>query len=78
MQIEPETVSIGTSSMIIIEVVVRVSDPEAGWSLIRVEQAHTSLSVYDEIVRNVVLCLDGILYENSMALDVVSNIILQS
>jgi len=76
LEVIPVAVTVGTSCSVAHEVVVGVGDPEACWSLICVEEAHGPLDHHDEIVRDEVLPLYAVLHENSMAHDVVADVVI--
>jgi len=75
LEIEPEPVSISPSCMIVNELVVRVGDPETCGGGVSVQKTHTPLRHHDQIVGNVILCLNAVLNENSVALHIVSKVV---
>lgn len=75
LQIIPIAITVGTTATILDKVVIRVSDPEASWCLIRIEQRPTSLSHDDAVMVYIVLLFNSILNENDVTFDVVSNIV---
>jgi len=60
------------------EVVVWVCDPETGWSLISIEQAHGSLGHHDQVVVNLVVPFNSIFNENVMSHDIVHHVLFNS
>ena len=74
LQIVPVGVSVRACAVVATEDVVRVRDPEASWRLISVEKAIGCASVDDEIVLNQVVCLDGVLNEDSVAHGLVGDV----
>ena len=59
------------------ENVVRMGDPEASWCLICVKKTPGPLGLDDQIVLDVIVGLNSILNEYSVALHFISNILLQ-
>jgi len=78
LKIIPEAISIRTSGVVSNKNVVWMGDPEAGWCLICVKKTPRSLGLDNKVVLNVIIGLNGILDEYSVALDFVSNIFLKS
>ena len=74
LQIEPETVLGRSCAVVSAENVVRVGDPEAGWSLVSVEEAVGGAHVDHEVVLDEVVSLNGVLQEDSVAHSLVGNI----
>jgi hypothetical protein len=62
--------------MVANEVVVWMSDPEAGWSLISVQQTPRSLCLDDAVVSDIVPGLNGIFDEDRVALDFIGNVLI--
>jgi len=61
--------------MIIDEVIVWIGDPEAGWSLVGVEQTPGSLCHDDEISGDIIVSFNTILDENIVAHSIENNIL---
>jgi mannitol/fructose-specific phosphotransferase system IIA component len=78
LEIIPIGISVGTTASVADEVVEWMSDPEAGWTLISVEETPRSLGLDDTVLLDVVLGLNCILNEHSMALDLIGNVLLES
>ena len=64
--------------MIINKIVVWMSEPDTGWSLISVKKRPGSNCLHNQVVINVVLCLNSILNEDSVSLSIISNVIFNS
>lgn len=77
LKIIPEAISIGTSGMVSNENVVRMGDPEASWCLICVQKTPGPLGLDDQIVLDVIVGLNSILNEYSVAFHFISNILLK-
>lgn len=75
LQVVPVPVSIRASGMVLNEIVVWISDPEASWCLVRVQKRPTPLCLHDQVLVDVVLLFNGILNEDCVALDVVANVL---
>lgn len=78
LQIIPVAVSVRATAAIFDEVVVRTSDPVAGWRLIRVEKGPAPLGHNDAVLLDQVLLLDSILNEDDMTFDIVANVVDQA
>lgn len=74
----PVTVSVGSSSVVASHDVVGVSDPDASWGLIGVEQTPGTSCVDNQIVLNEILGLSSILNEDSVAHVLVCDVVLDS
>lgn len=64
--------------MVVDEIVVWVGDPEAGWRLICVQERPTSLGLHDQVSFDVVLLFNGVLDEDDVTFDIVSNVVDES
>jgi len=78
LEIIPKTVSVRASSMIANEVVVRVSDPEAGWSLISIKETPGSLSFHNKVSFYMIPPFDSIFNENGVTFCVEGKIVHKS
>lgn len=78
LKIIPESISVRSSSVVSNEYVIWMSDPEACGSLICVQKTPRSNGLDDQIFFNVVVSLNGIFNEDSVALDLVSNVVFES
>lgn len=74
LQVEPHTVSLRAGAVISTEDIIGVSYPEAGWSLVSIEQTVRLASVNDEVILNQILCLNRVLNEHSVTHCLVVNI----
>ena len=74
----PVRITIRAGSMIATDDVIRVCDPNTGWSLVSVEQTPRAADVDNEIVFNQILCLSGVLNENSVTHSMVGHVILHA
>ena len=72
----PVTIAIRTSSMVISELVIRMSNPEGGRSLISIDKGEGGLSLDDQVAIDQTLGLSSILDEDGMTHGVVSHIVL--
>jgi hypothetical protein len=75
-QIEPETVSVRTSTMVSSPDVVGVGNPETSGGLISVEKGLRRHGVHDQIVFDQIVGFNTVLNENGVTLHSVSNIVL--
>ena len=64
--------------MVAAEDIVRICDPEASWSLVRVEETPRATDIEDQIVFNQVLSLSCVFDEDCVAHRVVGYIALHS
>lgn len=78
LKIVPEAMIIRTSGVIINEVVIGESNPEAGWFLISVEETKRFNCADDQIFSYEVVRFNRILNKDSMSFDSESNIFYQS
>lgn len=67
LHIEPISIGISSSNCVVGENIVWVSNPEATWALISVEQTHRLLDLDCQVVVINVLGLCGIFYKESVA-----------
>jgi len=72
----PVTIAIRTSSVVISELVIRMSNPEGGRSLISIDKGEGGLSLDDQVAIDQTLGLSSILDEDGMTYGVVSHIVL--
>jgi len=77
-QIEPETVSFGTSTNVVSPDIVGVGDPETSGGLIGVQERFRGSGVDDEVVFDDVVGFNTIFNEDSVSLNPVSNVLLDS
>src|SRR4051812_35294705 len=75
-QIEPETVSIRSGSMVSSPDVVRIGDPETCWGLISIEKRGRGHGVDNKVVFDDIVSFNTIFDEDSMSHNPVSNILL--
>lgn len=74
LSIVPVPIAIRTSSMIVSELVIGMSDPERSWSLIGVDKGEGGFSLHDQISVNEALGLSSIFNEDSVSHGVESHI----
>lgn len=77
LQIIPVAVSVRASTVVLQEVIVWVCDPEACWSLIRVQKGPRSLGLHYQILVDIVLFLNCIFNENRVTLYIEAHILSQ-
>ena len=73
--VEPEAVCIGTGGVVSHEDVVWVADPERSRGLVCVKQAPRAPRAHHEVLLDDVLGFNGVLQENSVAHNVVNNVV---
>ena len=78
LKIIPESIPVRPGGSVSYENVVWMGDPEASWSLISVKERPGSLCLYDEVILDVVVGLNGIFNEDCVSLNLVCNVFLQS
>ena len=69
LKVVPIAIPVGPGCVVFDEVIVRMSDPEAGRRLVGVEQAPAPHCLHDQVLVDVVLGLCGVLDEERVSLD---------
>jgi hypothetical protein len=75
LQIVPESIAIRASDSVLDEVVVWLSNPEAGRGLVSVEAGPAAFDLHNQVTVEVVLLLDSILNEDVVTLDLIDNVV---
>jgi hypothetical protein len=78
LEVVPVRVTIGASSMVASDDIIRVCNPDTGRCLVCVEKTPRAADVYNQIILDQILGLSRILNENSVAHSVVRHIILHA
>lgn len=76
LQVEPVAVSIRTSSVIVSEDVIWVSDPERSRCLVSVKETVRGSRVYDQVSIDQIFSLCSVFNEDSVSHDVVGHVVL--
>jgi hypothetical protein len=75
LEIIPIGISVRSTDSVLNEGVVRGSDPETSWGLISVQSRPRSLDLDDTVSNQLILLLNGILNEDVVTLDRVTNVV---
>ena len=78
LEIIPKAISIRTTTPIAHKYIVRVRDPKASRCHVGDQQSPSSFGLHDQVVFDVVVGFNSILYENCVTLNFIGNIVFKS